>query len=1211
MRCARRNGLNGTLFVTLLSLILTASIASAATTAAASEQDFLRQGATALQAGQTDLAIEKYKAALQAAPSGTANRSAVEFLLGIAYGKAGRWKESVDALNAAIRDNSSLGYLPYSLLGFSYQRLGRWQDSLAAFQRAAKLRPDDAGVQAGLGAALVVLGKPEEAVQPLEKAVHLNPTFAANYFSLGLAYSKSDRLDAAIKEFDEAIRLDPHNAFAYLYLGEALGKSRRYQEEIAAEQQANRLNPKSAEAYYLMGTAYGASNRLSEAASAYAKATELKPDYFDAYAGLASADVQLQRWQDSRKALQASEHLNGSTNFAAYSNLAISYQRFGLWQRAVASAAEAVKLKPDCSDCYWLLGYGYQNLGRDDEARKAYEQALVVRPSYAAALVGLSQLAETSGDLEAAQKYLNGASHSLGNFTTNGQLQIQMEGEIFTERGDIERDLGNYAEAFGLYMKGIENYRSIADHKEADTTLTKIAEVYRQIGDNRDSASWYEYALQEAKEAGNIDGEITALLRLSVLAWSTGDQAASYKYIRESQALTQGLSKDTTSSMLVLGESGGMVGELLAEYGEPVQAISFLQARIASLRNIAQGEATLREIALSSVFLADAQIRAEQYSQALESLERARAIAEKYKSPEVMFVYGRIGNVFEKQGDLKDAHLYYRRAGEVFERFGAAQQLPQLQLSSRELAWGIYEDLTRVTLELYSKTPTVELLNQAFAYHEEGRARALLNLLNNAGVRARKGVAPNLVEQEDRLRADISALQNAFSDERVSEFRNTSLQEAMDEQAAALGRLHAKMAALNSKYESIASPQMSNLADVQALLGSDSVLLEYDLGPEFSGVAVVTNHEIRVYRLPSQDVITKSLNEFLPTLWVPLFGQDEIEKHVRLAKNLYQELLGSAGDLLRSKHHIVIVPDADLYYLPFETLIAPDKKPERPGGSLASQPYLGKAYSFSYAPSSSVLVAVERNALKNRVSRLANQSPLLAFGDPSLGPSPPASQLALSTRGAYKEMGVTFIPLPYSREEIRRVAAVFGIKPGSSSINLGDQATKKRLEQLDLTQYRFLHFATHAVVGDEVKWINQPALILSPERNGESDDGLLKMSDIFNLRLNADLVVLSACETARGKMSRGEGIVGLTSAFLFAGSDSVVASLWNVNDESTSRFMQFFYQGLHSGLSKAEALRVARNELMNTRITSPETQEEEDLSSPYFWAPFILVGGWK
>jgi CHAT domain-containing protein len=167
------------------------------------------------------------------------------------------------------------------------------------------------------------------------------------------------------------------------------------------------------------------------------------------------------------------------------------------------------------------------------------------------------------------------------------------------------------------------------------------------------------------------------------------------------------------------------------------------------------------------------------------------------------------------------------------------------------------------------------------------------------------------------------------------------------------------------------------------------------------------------------------------------------------------------------------------------------------------------------------------------------------------------------------------------------------------------------VEQLDLTQYRILHFATHAVVGDEVKWISQPALILSPEGAGKGDDGVLKMAEIFNLRLNADLVVLSACETARGEMSRGEGIVGLTSAFLFAGSDSVVASLWNVNDESTSLFMEHFYTALKEGLTKAEALRKARCELMQMRIKENATSEEESLASPYFWAPFILVGGWR
>ena len=119
---------------------------------------------------------------------------------------------------------------------------------------------------------------------------------------------------------------------------------------------------------------------------------------------------------------------------------------------------------------------------------------------------------------------------------------------------------------------------------------------------------------------------------------------------------------------------------------------------------------------------------------------------------------------------------------------------------------------------------------------------------------------------------------------------------------------------------------------------------------------------------------------------------------------------------------------------------------------------------------------------------------------------------------------------------MRGIIAVYGISPDSGSVYLGSKATKKALLALDLSQYRNLHFATHAVMGDEVKWINQPALIFSPDATGGTDSDVLKMSEIFNLHLKADLVVLSACETARGKMSRGEGIVGLTSAFLFAGS---------------------------------------------------------------------------
>jgi CHAT domain-containing protein len=130
-------------------------------------------------------------------------------------------------------------------------------------------------------------------------------------------------------------------------------------------------------------------------------------------------------------------------------------------------------------------------------------------------------------------------------------------------------------------------------------------------------------------------------------------------------------------------------------------------------------------------------------------------------------------------------------------------------------------------------------------------------------------------------------------------------------------------------------------------------------------------------------------------------------------------------------------------------------------------------------------------------------------------------------------------------------------------------------------------------MGDEVRWITQPALIFSPDGTGAPDSDVLKMAEIYNLRLNADLVVLSACETARGKLSRGEGIVGLTSAFLFAGSRSVVASLWNVNDGSTSLFMESSYASLKNGRPKADALREARLQTMRRQIKSVITGEQE------------------
>ncbi len=1170
-------------------------------------EELLRQGADALKLGRTKLAIEDYKAALEAAPPDPAKRGLIEFVLGIAYQKAQHWQESADTLNAAIRDNDHLGYLAYSLLGFCYQHLGRWQEALGSFQQAAKLKPDDLGVQAGLGAALIGVGRPKEAIAPLESVARRNPTLPGNHFALGLAYSQTGQLEAAINEFKETIRLDPSNAPAYLYLGEAFGMSKRSDDQISAELHAISLNPKLAGAHYLLGTAYGATNRLPEAASEYQKALDLKPDYFDAYAGLASADVQLQRWSDSWRALQASERLNGSTNSAAYLNLAISYQTFGLWQQSVNSVDQAIKLKPDCVECYWLLGNGYENLGRAEESRKAYENALVLRPNYPSALAGLGQLAETSGDFAGAQHYLDAATRSLGQFA-DANLRRQTEASILLERGNIERDRGNYAPAFDFYTRAIEGYRSIGNRKEAGATLAKVAEVYRQIGDYQASAQWYDYSLQESQRAGDVDAQMTALLRLDYLAAQIEDRSALAKYEQEGEQLAATVFHDRSRALnLATGEFFLALGEIMADYGSPSDAIKLLEPLVAYYRKLPQNEQTLRRLAFASGFLGEAYMRAARYRDALDAFSQAQKIAETHNSPEVMRIYARMGDVYEKQGDLDSALYYGRRAAEALERFAAAQELPELQLSSQELAWGPYENLTRVTFELYAKTHSVDLLDQAFAYHEQARTRALRDLLNEAGIRAREGVDPQLVRQEDSLRAKLVALQSAFSDITVSELRKTSLEQALTTQVTELRHLHDKIAATNAKYEIMAPPGLVRLADVQKLLNDDTVLLEYDLGPAISGVGFITRTDKRIYRLPAQATIDEALQQFLPTLREPLFGTSDMERHVQFAKQLYVDLVRPFHDQIAGKRHIVIVPDGDLFYLPFEAIIDPDAKLDGPADSLASQPYLGKTYDFSYAPSASVLVTLDRI----RTSPSSAQHPLLAFGDPVFQSTAQPSQIALSTRGIYEKMGVGFDRLSYSAEEVRGIIAVYGISPDSDSVYVGSKATKKALLALDLSQYRTLHFATHAVMGDEVRWITQPALIFSPDGTGAPDSDVLKMSDIFNLRLNANLVVLSACETARGKMSRGEGIVGLTSAFLFAGSRSVVASLWNVNDESTSLFMESFYTNLKNGRSKADALREARLQTMRREIKSAVTGEQQSLASPFFWAPFVLIGEWN
>jgi len=316
------------------------------------------------------------------------------------------------------------------------------------------------------------------------------------------------------------------------------------------------------------------------------------------------------------------------------------------------------------------------------------------------------------------------------------------------------------------------------------------------------------------------------------------------------------------------------------------------------------------------------------------------------------------------------------------------------------------------------------------------------------------------------------------------------------------------------------------------------------------------------------------------------------------AEKLHRWLLAEPLALLPANTTVILVPDGVLSTLPFEAL-----GPRGAGGATA---FAGARHTFAYVPSATVLT-FERTAKRSRGA--TGSRPLLAVGDPvyedlerQSGPAA-SERRALATRSArelIKKRGpLMFAPLPATRAEVNRIAATLGVPPDSPDIRLGRAANEKDRKALDLGAYRFLHFATHGVLAGDVPYLNQPALVLSQTADLGGEDGFLTMSEVLRLPLRADMVVLSACQTALGREVSGEGVVGLSRAFLYAGSRAAVVSLWPVDDASTAVFMGRFYEHVKGGLPPARALARAKQDLRG----------DGTHAHPFYWAPFVFFGG--
>jgi len=782
---------------------------------------------------------------------------------------------------------------------------------------------------------------------------------------------------------------------------------------------------------------------------------------------------------------------------------------------------------------------------------------------------------------------------------------LNRRGQAYRARGDFRRALALDREAQRL------NHR-LGERAAEALSWNDLGKTYQELGQWQKALDAYDHALTLYRELRKPREEGVALANLGRLH---RDLHQLQKALEELwQALL--LSRGSPDEAAILTDFGLVLGQIHQDgSGLPWLQGALVLERLAGDR---QGEATtLNDLAWVDSHLHAYESAHQLYEQALAAYralgERTNAahvetnlaqldvdlgrpeaaIARLNQALPVLLAAedretesnARLTEVRARRllGDLAGARQAMESALERIEalrREPASQAMRASFLASRQEFYGLNVELW---MEQDGRHPGAGFAARAFAASEEGKARSLLDLLAEAGVDLRRGVPPSLLAAEAELGRRLNAAD--FQRRRLS---------GLAERAAPLAAADREVATLLDRYEQAqarirqASPDLAALAlprpldarQAARLLDRDTLLLEYALGDERSFLWILSADGLAAsFELPAQKEIEAEARRAVALLAVSREVLARTETRLSLAR-LSRLLLAPAAPWLAGKR-LAIVADGALLSLPFAAL--PD-----PADASGGTPLLARHEVVSL-PSASALAAQRRQRRRPAPGTVAVVAdPVFGAADPRVATPPTPAPAA------------PFARLRYSGDEAREILALAPPPAGWSA--QGFAASRETVLSGRLARYRILHFATHALPDSEHPELYEIVLSLV-DPQGRPRDGYLRAHEIYQLHLPAELVVLSACQTALGREVRGEGLIGLTRGFQYAGARRVLVSLWQVDDQATAELMRRFYQGLLGSqrLSPAAALRQAQLAILHLK----------GWDSPYYWAGFVLQGDWR
>ncbi|HSE18075.1 MAG TPA: CHAT domain-containing tetratricopeptide repeat protein [Pyrinomonadaceae bacterium] len=718
---------------------------------------------------------------------------------------------------------------------------------------------------------------------------------------------------------------------------------------------------------------------------------------------------------------------------------------------------------------------------------------------------------------------------------------------------------GRYAEALDYLHKSlavIQEMGASADRRSLAYKYQNIGLVYRRQGHLDQALAYSRKSLDILVEIDDKFGIANLQNNIGVIYKSQGLYDEGLGWFQK--ALTGYEALKATPGM---ARALNNIGDTYRSQGRYDEA---LEPLLKSLRLREQGK-DRGAVTLSLNNLARLYEAQGKYAEMLEVSRRSAKLADElYSREEIWTAQDNIGRALVGLGKPAEARNSFLAAINGIESLrrevAGGEQQQQSFLENRLSPWfGMIDVL--VSQQKYG---------EALTFAEQSKARVLLDALQTGRANQRKSWSKEEQEAEEKQRLRLVTLNSQLTTEsrrdkpdaaRVAELKS-AVEKARLEYEDFETKLYVTHPELRLRRGEAPIVKAEELASF--VPDASGALLEYVVDDDKTLLFVVTKGELGVYTLPlKRDELAKQTEAYRKQLAARDLG------FRASAVKLYESLLKPAEAQLRGRTNLVIVPDSTLWDLPFQTLVN------------GANRFMIEDAAISYAPSLTVL----REMTKRRKVEAAHASPptLLALGNPTIG-SETLKRAALTLRDGKLD------PLPEAEQEVKALGRLYGA--ARSKVYIGAEAREDRVKD-EASRAKILHFATHGILNNASPMYSH--LALADGASGE--DGLLEAWELMQLDLRADLAVLSACETARGRIGAGEGMVGFSWAMFVAGVPSIVVSQWKVESAGTRDLMVNFHRGL-SRFTKADALRQASLKLMK----NPET------SHPFYWGGFVLVG---